>query len=104
MLKSVTTPTLPSPLPNPLLVIPTPFLRHSREGGERSDRQVNPSPELEFITRACVVRQEWVMDSRLRGNDEVCVIEREWCEAMAYSKITVTPCLTWPVLSEVEGG
>ena len=38
--------------------------RHSREGG-------NPSPELDFITQTGSVWIARVMDSRLRGNDEV---------------------------------
>ena len=41
----------------------TPF-RLSREGG-------NPSPKLEYISRACVVWLVRVMNSRLRGNDKV---------------------------------
>ena len=40
------------------------FLRHSREGG-------NPSPALAVYPDGCVVPVAQVMDSRLRGNDEV---------------------------------
>ena len=44
--------------------------RHSRESG-------NPSPEQEFITPTFFLWMERVMDSRLRGNDEVFMFSYE---------------------------
>jgi methionyl-tRNA formyltransferase len=44
-------------------------LCHSREGGERSDRQVNPSPDLSSPQNGSAMPNAQVMDSRLRGNE-----------------------------------
>jgi ATP-dependent RNA helicase SUPV3L1/SUV3 len=48
-------------------------VRHSREGGERSDRKVNPSPDLRDMQNDIEEPDAQAMDSRLRGSDEVLV-------------------------------
>jgi hypothetical protein len=53
------------------LIIQIRLHRHSREGGERSDRKVNPTSSCtETRNDGCEILTAQVMDSRLRGGDE----------------------------------